>query len=291
MARVCRRQQCSVEKRGFRQELDSWRHKLIHCVGETLRRPPPPLRPLRRRPPWTREEAGELAIAAPARPPSLARASPPPPPPGVRARATSRRAPPFGRARAGPSPPRASPGRALGGARVPPPPALHPRPLAPLRPRSRPCSRSCYRSGPGAPAPPPAYCGDSPRGTAAVVGVAGGARLCSAPTRAPAAAVLLPRHPSPTRGARPQPCVHARRTAGGRPALGRVRSVRWRWGRRELELSQSPGAPDRAKWGVMAAGGSGCTSSAGGGGRGVNPRRTGRCVRICVRCRAAGRRE
>ncbi|XP_050658792.1 ligand-dependent corepressor isoform X2 [Macaca thibetana thibetana] len=33
MARVCRRQQCSVEKRGFRQELDSWRHKLIHCVG------------------------------------------------------------------------------------------------------------------------------------------------------------------------------------------------------------------------------------------------------------------
>ncbi|XP_072482580.1 ligand-dependent corepressor isoform X2 [Notamacropus eugenii] len=33
MARVCRRQQCSVERRGFRQELDSWRHKLIHCVG------------------------------------------------------------------------------------------------------------------------------------------------------------------------------------------------------------------------------------------------------------------
>ncbi|XP_071467128.1 ligand-dependent corepressor isoform X1 [Marmota flaviventris] len=32
MARVCRRQQCSVERRGFRQELDSWRHKLIHCV-------------------------------------------------------------------------------------------------------------------------------------------------------------------------------------------------------------------------------------------------------------------
>ncbi|XP_023417254.2 ligand-dependent corepressor isoform X2 [Cavia porcellus] len=37
MARVCRRQQCSVERRGFRQELDSWRHKLIHCVGfETI---------------------------------------------------------------------------------------------------------------------------------------------------------------------------------------------------------------------------------------------------------------
>ncbi|XP_048194513.1 ligand-dependent corepressor isoform X2 [Perognathus longimembris pacificus] len=33
MARVCRRQQCSVERRGFRQELDSWRHKLIHRVG------------------------------------------------------------------------------------------------------------------------------------------------------------------------------------------------------------------------------------------------------------------
>uniref|UniRef100_A0A8C3WZ24 Uncharacterized protein n=1 Tax=Catagonus wagneri TaxID=51154 RepID=A0A8C3WZ24_9CETA len=32
-AGVCRRQQCSVERRGFRQELDSWRHKLIHCVG------------------------------------------------------------------------------------------------------------------------------------------------------------------------------------------------------------------------------------------------------------------
>ncbi|KAM4852522.1 uncharacterized protein RHO17_017730 [Thomomys bottae] len=36
MARVCRRQQCSVERRGFRQELDSWRHKLIRRVGETV---------------------------------------------------------------------------------------------------------------------------------------------------------------------------------------------------------------------------------------------------------------
>uniref|UniRef100_A0A3Q3WYD3 Uncharacterized protein n=1 Tax=Mola mola TaxID=94237 RepID=A0A3Q3WYD3_MOLML len=26
-------QQCTIERRGFRQELDSWRHKLIHCVG------------------------------------------------------------------------------------------------------------------------------------------------------------------------------------------------------------------------------------------------------------------
>uniref|UniRef100_A0A8C6SFP7 Uncharacterized protein n=1 Tax=Neogobius melanostomus TaxID=47308 RepID=A0A8C6SFP7_9GOBI len=30
---LCKRQQCTVERRGFRQELDSWRHKLIHCVG------------------------------------------------------------------------------------------------------------------------------------------------------------------------------------------------------------------------------------------------------------------
>lgn len=34
MASLCRRQQCTVERRGFRQELDSWRHKLIHCVGK-----------------------------------------------------------------------------------------------------------------------------------------------------------------------------------------------------------------------------------------------------------------
>ncbi|XP_055745865.1 nascent polypeptide-associated complex subunit alpha, muscle-specific form-like isoform X2 [Salvelinus fontinalis] len=33
MASVCKRQQCSIERRGFRQDLDSWRHKLIHCVG------------------------------------------------------------------------------------------------------------------------------------------------------------------------------------------------------------------------------------------------------------------
>ena len=98
----------------------------------------------------------------------------------------------------------------------------------------------------------------------------------------------------PTRGsgARPCPRVHGRR-AGGRPALGRVRSVRWRWGRREPELSQAPGPPDRAKWGVMAAGGSGCTSSAGGGGsgRGVNPRRSGRCVCVFLFgvCAAGGR--
>uniref|UniRef100_A0A3B4UJY6 Uncharacterized protein n=1 Tax=Seriola dumerili TaxID=41447 RepID=A0A3B4UJY6_SERDU len=32
-ATLCKRQQCTIERRGFRQELDSWRHKLIHCVG------------------------------------------------------------------------------------------------------------------------------------------------------------------------------------------------------------------------------------------------------------------
>ncbi|XP_032747846.1 ligand-dependent corepressor isoform X2 [Rattus rattus] len=47
-------------------------------------------------------------------------------------------------------------------------------------------------------------------------------------------------------------------------------------GRREPELSQAPRPPERAKWGVAAAGGSGCTSSAGSGGWGVSPRRTGR---------------
>lgn len=34
MASVCKSQQCSIERRGFRQELDSWRYKLIHCVGK-----------------------------------------------------------------------------------------------------------------------------------------------------------------------------------------------------------------------------------------------------------------
>ncbi|XP_068184431.1 ligand-dependent corepressor isoform X3 [Antennarius striatus] len=33
MASPCKRQQCTIVRRGFRQELDSWRHKLIHCVG------------------------------------------------------------------------------------------------------------------------------------------------------------------------------------------------------------------------------------------------------------------
>ncbi|XP_033468572.1 ligand-dependent corepressor isoform X3 [Epinephelus lanceolatus] len=33
MASPCKLQQCTIDRRGFRQELDSWRHKLIHCVG------------------------------------------------------------------------------------------------------------------------------------------------------------------------------------------------------------------------------------------------------------------
>lgn len=33
MASQCKRQQCTLDRHGFRQELDSWRHKLIHCVG------------------------------------------------------------------------------------------------------------------------------------------------------------------------------------------------------------------------------------------------------------------
>ncbi|KAM4668101.1 ligand-dependent corepressor isoform 4-T5 [Amazona ochrocephala] len=33
MASPCGRQQCSIERRGVRHQLDSWRHKLIHCVG------------------------------------------------------------------------------------------------------------------------------------------------------------------------------------------------------------------------------------------------------------------
>ncbi|XP_035520082.1 ligand-dependent corepressor [Morone saxatilis] len=33
MATRCKKQQCTIDRHGFRQELDSWRHKLIHCVG------------------------------------------------------------------------------------------------------------------------------------------------------------------------------------------------------------------------------------------------------------------
>ncbi|XP_042288866.1 uncharacterized protein LOC121911446 isoform X1 [Thunnus maccoyii] len=33
MASQCKRQQCTIDRRDFRQELDSWRHRLIHCVG------------------------------------------------------------------------------------------------------------------------------------------------------------------------------------------------------------------------------------------------------------------
>ncbi|XP_031434862.1 uncharacterized protein wu:fc17b08 isoform X4 [Clupea harengus] len=33
MASLCKRQQCMIERRGIRQDLDSWRYKLIQCVG------------------------------------------------------------------------------------------------------------------------------------------------------------------------------------------------------------------------------------------------------------------
>ncbi|XP_026881106.2 uncharacterized protein lcorl isoform X1 [Electrophorus electricus] len=33
MATQCRSSKCTAERRGFRRELDSWRYKLIHCVG------------------------------------------------------------------------------------------------------------------------------------------------------------------------------------------------------------------------------------------------------------------
>ncbi|MBN3276774.1 LCORL protein, partial [Polyodon spathula] len=33
MAAQCRSSKCTAERKGFRRELDSWRHKLVHCVG------------------------------------------------------------------------------------------------------------------------------------------------------------------------------------------------------------------------------------------------------------------
>ncbi|XP_053314297.1 ligand-dependent nuclear receptor corepressor-like protein isoform X1 [Spea bombifrons] len=33
MATQCRSPRCTAERKGFRRELDSWRHRLIHCVG------------------------------------------------------------------------------------------------------------------------------------------------------------------------------------------------------------------------------------------------------------------
>ncbi|XP_032882122.1 ligand-dependent nuclear receptor corepressor-like protein isoform X15 [Amblyraja radiata] len=33
MASQCGSARCTAERRGFRRELDSWRYKLIHCVG------------------------------------------------------------------------------------------------------------------------------------------------------------------------------------------------------------------------------------------------------------------
>ncbi|XP_033871486.2 ligand-dependent nuclear receptor corepressor-like protein isoform X7 [Acipenser ruthenus] len=33
MAALCRSSKCTAERKGFRRELDSWRHTLVHCVG------------------------------------------------------------------------------------------------------------------------------------------------------------------------------------------------------------------------------------------------------------------
>lgn len=33
-AAQCRSPRCAAERRGFRRELDSWRHRLMHCVGK-----------------------------------------------------------------------------------------------------------------------------------------------------------------------------------------------------------------------------------------------------------------
>ncbi|RXM27357.1 Ligand-dependent nuclear receptor corepressor-like protein [Acipenser ruthenus] len=33
MAAQCRSSKCTAERKGFRRELESWRHKLVHCVG------------------------------------------------------------------------------------------------------------------------------------------------------------------------------------------------------------------------------------------------------------------
>ena len=160
MARVCRRQQCSVERRGFRQELDSWRHKLIHCVGETLSRQPSALGPPRCRPPRRREggrEPGQSNCCS--GPPAL-----------------------FGLGVPLPHPPECGRARPPGGlSRLGPERALRPLPFA--RPSrgglsggsacpSYPLPPSLPPSLPGGPAPPPAYCGDSPRAAATGAGAA-----------------------------------------------------------------------------------------------------------------------
>lgn len=214
MARVCRRQQCSVERRGFRQELDSWRHKLIHCVGETLPLPPPALGPPRHRLPRTREGAGTGRIAAPARPPSLARASPSPTPRSAGARDLRAGSPRLRSERARrPLPSARLPrGGHLGGSACPfpPPPPLFParRPGAAAGLLWRLAPRRCHltRGAASGPAEPGAR-----EGVGGVLGP-GSARF-SALSRA----FPLLRFPSPIHGgARPSPRVHARRRAGAR---------------------------------------------------------------------------
>lgn len=243
MARVCRRQQCSVERRGFRQELDSWRHKLIHCVGETFARPPPALGPPRRLPPRTWEGAGGEAIAGP---PALFDSSAPPPPfPGVRARALRAGSPGLAlpgsglNARACLSA-RTVPRRAVGRERESfPSPFPHPTPpLQAARRRRRLIVETC----PAALPLDPGRCRGSRRSQRGSGGRAGPGLspvLCS-DLRLPPPAPPLPH----AQQRRASPTSRARAVGRRAPALRRVRGVRWRWGRREPELSQAPGSPD-----------------------------------------------
>lgn len=112
----------------------------------TSSRQPSPLgRPTAGRPRRREEGSRDRAIAAPARPPSLAWRPPPPPP--ECGRAPSGRALRLGLERAPPASPSRAPSRAglSGGARAPP--------ILSLPPSFHPCLAGL--------APPPAYCGDS----------------------------------------------------------------------------------------------------------------------------------
>lgn len=222
---------------------------LIHCVGETLSRQPSALGPPHCRPP--REEGGgsrdRAPLLRPARP--LGLASPfPTPECGRDLRA--------GLSRLGPE--RALrpllraplPGRALGG-------SAWPLLSSPSLPPSIPAWR--------APAPPPAYCGDSARAAAtgagaAAAGPAAGSRARGVLGRGSASRSASGPAPSgvhaapPTRG-RGAPLSPRARAAGGRAPGARACGKREvEMGAEGTELSQAPGPPDRAKWGVMAAG-------------------------------------
>lgn len=209
MARVCRRQQCSVERRGFRQELDSWRHKLIHCVGENLSLPPPAFGPPRPQPLRTWEGAGGEAIAAPARPPSLARASPSPTPRSAGARDLRAGSPGLGPERAcrplpSAHPPGAGSGGSAGCSPPPFPPLLAPGGAAGLLWRLAP--RRCHSTQDAAAGP-----AEPSAGPGRVLG------LGSAPFSAPAGDYFSRAAPPPRAAARaPDSACTRGRQAGAR---------------------------------------------------------------------------